>query len=65
MQVIAEAYGAFIRAMADADYDPSSGVAPPEDVMEAVEDLSASDIQEASEAVQEYFETECGTTGAG
>ena len=59
MQLMAKAYGDFVEALGD--YDPSSGEAPPQEVMDAIAKLDNDELSAASEKVSSYFEEHCGT----
>jgi hypothetical protein len=65
MEVLAEAYGEFIEAIVDSGYDASSGEAPPDEVMEALEDLDSEELSAANERISAYFENECGDLDVG
>jgi len=63
MEQMAEAYGEFVRAIADSGWDSASGEMPPEEVMAALEDLDTDELTEASNRVSAYFESERGAGG--
>ncbi|HEX6844839.1 MAG TPA: hypothetical protein VF235_06950 [Actinomycetota bacterium] len=58
------AYGAYLRAMEDSGYDPSSGQAPTADQLAAItaaaEALSSTDVTDASQRVSDWFSSNCG-----
>ena len=62
MKVLADAYGSFVQAMADADI--TVGSVPSADAIEKLQDASekfnATEVQAAAERVQTWFQTKCG-----
>lgn len=64
-----EAYTDLTEEFADLDFDPSSGEAPDEETMAALEELGRrfedSDFQAASERIQAWFTENCETSDAG
>jgi hypothetical protein len=63
LAIIYEAYAEFAQILADADFDPASGQAPPPEVIAALEQASATldsaEVQAAAERVNAYFEAGC------
>jgi hypothetical protein len=63
--LVYEGYGVFATAMEDAGYDPSSGEVPPPEVIAAIgaasEQLSDPEFTAASERVNAWFATNCGS----
>ena len=63
--LVYEGYGAFVAAMQDAGYDPSSGEAPSAEMIAAMEaasqQLSDPDFTAASDRVSAWFATNCGS----
>jgi hypothetical protein len=63
LQTIYAAYAEFAAALADADFDPASGQAPPPEVIAALEEASAAldteEVQAAVARVNAYFEGGC------
>jgi hypothetical protein len=61
---IAEGYAKVIQAFADADFDPTSGEAPPPEVIAALEEatqqIDSGEFQAAADRVNAWFEEECG-----
>jgi hypothetical protein len=62
MKLMADAYGQFVEAILDSGWDAESGEMPPEEVMEALEDLDQDGLTAASERVSAYFEDHCGAS---
>lgn len=66
-EVFVDAYAEFADAFADLDFDPSSGEAPDEETMAALqaltEDFEESEFQEATENIQAWFEENCEVGG--
>lgn len=64
MQTLAAAYAQVTQALADAGYDPTSGVAPtPEQaaaLQQATAGLNSEEFQQASDNVSAWFEEQCG-----
>jgi hypothetical protein len=64
LMLVYEGYGAFLAAMEDAGYDPSSGEVPPPEAIAAMEaasqTLSDPEFTAASERVSAWFATNCG-----
>jgi hypothetical protein len=64
LMLVYEGYGAYMAAMQDAGYDPTSGEVPSAEVIAAMEaasaQLSAPEFTAASERVSAWFETNCG-----
>jgi hypothetical protein len=64
MQVIADGYAAVTAALEGADFDPASGVPPPPEALAQLEQagqaLNTPEFQEATQAVNNWFATECG-----
>ncbi len=60
-----QTYGEFMAAMQDAGYDPSSGQAPPPEVIAAMTQASQKfqdpEFKAASDRVQAWFTSNCGT----
>jgi hypothetical protein len=58
------AYGAYLQAMEDSGYDPSSGQAPTAEQLAAIsaaaEVLSSTDVTDASQRVSDWFASNCG-----
>jgi len=65
LMTVYQAYGEFISAMQDAGYDPSSGQAPPPEVIAAMTQASQRfqepEFKAASDRVQAWFTSNCGT----
>lgn len=65
LQTVAAALSGYVKAMADIDFDPSSGEMPSGEAMEALEELSQrfddEELTAASERVSAWFEEHCGT----
>ncbi len=65
LQTVYQAYGEFMSAMRDAGYDPSSGQAPPPEVIAAMTQASQKfqdpEFKAASDRVQAWFTSNCGT----
>ena len=65
MQLLAEAFREVGEVLADLDYDPASGDMPSQEDQERLAEVGAryqdEEFVEASERVNEWFETECGT----
>jgi hypothetical protein len=65
LMLVYEGYGAYMAAMQDAGYDPSSGEAPSAEVIAAMEaasqQLSDPDFAAASDRVSAWFATNCGS----
>jgi hypothetical protein len=63
--LVYEGYGAYMAAMQDAGYDPSSGEAPSAEAIAAMEaasqQLSDPAFTAASERVSAWFATNCGS----
>jgi hypothetical protein len=63
LQTIYAAYAEFAAILADADFDPASGQAPPPEVIAALEEASAAldaeEVQAAVARVNAYFEGGC------
>jgi hypothetical protein len=63
LQLIYEAYAEFIQVMTDSGWDPTSGEAPPPEVIaqldSASQALNAEEVQAASERVNAYIESGC------
>jgi hypothetical protein len=64
MRTIARGYGDFVKVMADASYDPSSGQPPGAAVIAQLQvatgKLQAPDFQAASARVSAWFRDKCG-----
>ncbi len=64
MQTVAQGYAAFVKAMADAGYDPTSGQPPSAEAIAAIQAAAASldttDFRTASKHVSDWFQTNCG-----
>lgn len=64
LQTIYEGYAAVATILADADFDPASGQAPPPEVIAQLEEasqlLDSAEFQAAVENVNAYFESGCG-----
>ena len=62
---VAQGYAAYSQALQDSGYDPSSGEAPPPEVIAALtaagQALDDTDFQAASEHVSAWFAENCGT----
>lgn len=62
---VAQAYAAYSAALQGSGYDPSSGEAPPPEVIaaltEAGQQLQTADFQAASERVSAWFAENCGS----
>ena len=62
---VAQGYAAYSQALQDSGYDPSSGEAPPPEVIAALtaagQALDDTDFQTASEHVSAWFAENCGT----
>ena len=65
LMTVYEGYGEFMAAMQDAGYDPSSGQAPPPEVIAAMtqasQKLQDPEFKAASDRVQAWFTSNCGT----
>ena len=65
LMTVYEGYGEFMAAMQDAGYDPSSGQAPPPEVIAAMTQASQKfqdpEFKAASDRVQAWFTSNCGT----
>jgi hypothetical protein len=65
LTTVYQGYGAFVQAMQDAGYDPSSGEPPPPEVIAAMtqasQALQDSDFKAASDRVQAWFAENCGS----
>lgn len=63
MQILAEGYARIAQALAEADFDPASGQAPPPEVIAALEEASqqmnTEEFTAAAERVSAYFESGC------
>jgi hypothetical protein len=63
--VVAQAYSAYSAALQDSGWDPSSGEAPPPEVVAALtaagQELQNADFVAASERVQTWFAGNCGS----
>ena len=62
---VAQGYAAYSQALQDSGYDPSSGEAPPPEVIAALtaasQALDDADFQAASERVSAWFAENCGS----
>ena len=62
---VAQGYAAYSQALQDSGWDPSSGEAPPPDVMAALtaagQALDDADFQAASDRVSAWFADNCGS----
>jgi hypothetical protein len=62
---VAQGYAAYTAALQGSGWDPSSGEAPPPEVIAALtaagQELQNADFVAASERVSAWFETECGS----
>lgn len=67
VQVVADAYGAFVQAMVDAGWNPSSGTQPTPDQMQKVGDaaqiLDDAKVKSAGDRVSAYFDQNCKAGG--
>jgi len=65
LATVAQGYAAYSQALQDSGWDPSSGEAPPPDVIAALtaagQALDDADFQAASERVSAWFAENCGT----
>ena len=65
LMTVYQTYGEFMSAMQDAGYDPSSGQAPPPEVIAAMTQASQKfqdpEFKAASDRVQAWFTSNCGT----
>ncbi|HYJ61536.1 MAG TPA: hypothetical protein VE032_08755 [Actinomycetota bacterium] len=65
LTTVYEAYGAFLAAMQDVGYDPTSGTLPTQEQIAAMEEasqaLEGTDVEAASERVSAWFADNCGT----
>jgi hypothetical protein len=63
VQVIADAYSAYFRAVADSGWDPSSGKAPTQEQADALsaagEKIDSAEVKAASDKVSAYFDEHC------
>ncbi|MGZ5291786.1 MAG: hypothetical protein ACXWX6_10150 [Actinomycetota bacterium] len=61
---IYEGYASVAQAFADSGFDPTSGEAPPPEVISALQaaaaELDAQDFRDAIDRVNAWFESECG-----
>jgi hypothetical protein len=68
-ETVVDAYGELAEAFADLDFDPSSGEAPSDEVMQQLEEIGSrfqeSDLQEASDNISAWFDEHCGIDTAG
>ncbi|MGZ8650952.1 MAG: hypothetical protein ACXWX5_02115 [Actinomycetota bacterium] len=64
LMTVYQGYGAFVQAMQDAGYDPSSGQPPPPEAIAAMQQatqlLDDADFKAASDRVQAWFAENCG-----
>jgi len=64
LQTVYEGYASVARALQESGFDPSSGQAPPPEVLAALQaaaaELDAQDFRDAVDRVNAWFESECG-----
>lgn len=64
LTLIYETYGEFLQALEDSGYDPASGEVPSAETLAAItaasERLSETEVTEASDRVNAWFESNCG-----
>lgn len=63
VKVIADAYSAYFRAVADSGWDPTSGKAPTQEQADALsaagEKIDSDEVKTASDTVSAYFDEHC------